>query len=377
MRLSTVLSNRILAIFLPWAFPIFTADSAGSDAGRLVNFEVKSVALAKSKVGTNPTRQAIAYLPPDYDESSRRFPVVYYLPTSFEAFRSAFNRNDATGFLNREIASGTIDKFIFVCVDVGTPLANSWAANSPVTGNWDHFIAKELVSHVDNTFRTRPSSESRGLAGEFMGAHGAIRVAMAHPDVFGSVYGLHPVGTGSGVQIMHGRPDWDALERAKSFNDVKGNGYNVIFTGIFQAFLPNPEKPPLFVDLAAHREGKQLLVDSKLTERLRQNFFLESLIPQYADNLKSLRGFKFDWTRTDQNWDHVYSNQAFTNKLNEFGIPHQAEEYNGMWVDGDWTRDSRFATDVLPFFARHLVFAELAPRSQTQEKQHAIDASRP
>jgi hypothetical protein len=358
-----------LATVLTRALPVFAEEFTGSEAGRLVNFEVKSVALASSKVGTNPTRQAMAYLPPGYDESSRRFPVLYYLPTSFEAFRTAFNRNDASGFLDREIASGTIDRFIFVCIDIGTPLAHSWAANSSVTGTWDDLIAKELVSYVDITFKTRPSRDSRGIAGEFAGAHGAIRVAMAHPDVFGSVYGLHPVGTGSGVQIMHGRPDWDALGRAKSLNDVKGNGYNVIFTGIFQAFLPNPEKPPLFVDLAAHREGKQLVVDSKLTERLRQSFFLESLIPQYADNLKTLRGFKFDWTRTDQNWDHVYSNQAFTNKLNEFGVPHQAEEYNGMWVDGDWTRDSRFATDVLPFFARHLVFDESTPRSQTPRKE--------
>jgi hypothetical protein len=358
-----------LAMSLAWCLPIFAAESAGPEAGRLVNFEVKSVALANTKVGTNPMRQAFAYLPPGHDESSRRYPVVYYLPTSFEAFRSAFNRNNACGFLDHEIASGTIDKFIFVCVDIGTPLTNSWAANSSVTGNWDDFIAKEMIAHVDVTFKTRPTSNSRGVAGEFMGAHGAIRVAMAHPGVFGSVYGMHPVGTGSGVQIMHGRPDWNVLGKAKSLDDVKGDGYGVIFTGIFQAFLPNPDKPPLFVDLAAHREGKQLVVDSMLTERLRQNFFLESLIPQYADNLKTLRGFKFDWTRTDQNWDHVYSNQAFTNKLNEFGIPHQAEEYNGMWVAGDWTRDCRFATDVLPFFSRHLDFDESAPRNPTPKKE--------
>ncbi|MHC5538114.1 alpha/beta hydrolase-fold protein [Singulisphaera rosea] len=324
--------------------------------GGLEDFEVKSAALANSKVGTNTTRRAMAYLPPGYGTSARRYPVIYYLPTSFEGFRSAFNRNDGCGFFDREISSGVIEEFLFVCVDIGTPLANSWGANSSVTGNWEDFIVKEVVTQVDSTFKSRPERNSRGIVGEFMGAHAAIRVAMAHPDVFGSVYGLHPVGTGSGVQIMHGRPDWDLLGRAKSVEEIKGNGFCVIFTGIFQAFLPNPDKSPLYVDLAARRDGKRLVVDSELTERLRRNFFLESLIPQHAEKLKTLRGFKFDWARTDQNWDHVYSNQAFTNKLNEFGVPHQAEEYNGMWVDGDWTRDSRFATDVLPFFERHLAF---------------------
>jgi len=54
-------------------------------------------------------------------------------------------------------------------------------------------------------------------------------------------------------------------------------------------------------------------------ERFRNNFYLETMIPQYTDNLRSLRGFKFDWTRNDANFDHVYANQAFTHKLNELG----------------------------------------------------------
>jgi hypothetical protein len=80
------------------------------------------------------------------------------------------------------------------------------------------------------------------------------------------------------------------------------------------------------------------------------------MIGKYADNLKTLRGFKFDWARNDGNQDHVYSNQAFTHKLNEFGIVHEAEEYNGVWGSGNWGLDGRVATEVLPFFERHLVF---------------------
>jgi hypothetical protein len=49
-------------------------------------------------------------------------------------------------------------------------------------------------------------------------------------------------------------------------------------------------------------------------ERLRNNFFLESMIPQFADNLKSLPGLKIDWSRSDMNQDHVYSNQALSHK---------------------------------------------------------------
>jgi hypothetical protein len=37
-------------------------------------------------------------------------------------------------------------------------------------------------------------------------------------------------------------------------------------------------------------------------------------------------------------------------------VPHEAEEYNGLWGDGVWGDAGRVYTEVLPFFARHLVF---------------------
>ena len=167
---------------------------------------------------------------------------------------------------------------------------------------------------------------------------------------------MHPVGTGTGVRVSAAIPKWDILANAKSMDDVKKDGGTRIFTTMFQAHLPNPDKPPLFVDLLARQEKGQLSVDAKLMERFRNNFYLETMIGKYADNLKSLRGFKFDWNRSDANFDHVYANQAFTRKLREYGITHQAEEYNGTWDDSNWGVDGRFSTEVLPFFARYLVF---------------------
>ena len=158
---------------------------------------------------------------------------------------------------------------------------------------------------------------------------------------------------------MYSRPNWDLLARAQSADDLKDDVFSTIFTSIFQAHLPNPDKPPLFIDLAVHKSDNKLVVDSNVTERLHNSFLLERLIPQYADNLKSLRGFKFDWGRSDANQDHVYSNQAFTHKLNEFGVAHEAEEYNGSWGEKNWGEDGRIASEVLPFFRRHLVFAQI------------------
>ncbi len=102
---------------------------------------------------------------------------------------------------------------------------------------------------------------------------------MRHPDVFGSVYALHPVGTGSGLKVMDSLPNWDLMTNAKSLEDVRKDGYSDIFTTIFQAHLPDPDKPPLYIDMPAHKVGDQLIIDTRLTQRLRDNFFLESMIP--------------------------------------------------------------------------------------------------
>jgi pimeloyl-ACP methyl ester carboxylesterase len=190
-----------------------------------------------------------------------------------------------------------------------------------------------------------------------MGGYGAIRLAMRHPEVFGSVYALHPVATsGPGIQTMYSRPNWDVLGAATSIDDVKKDVFSSVFLSIFEAFLPDPDKPPLYTDLPARKSGNELVIDAQLTARLREGFLLGSMVPAYADNLRSLRGLKFDWGRSDGNQDHVYGNQSFTHLLNEFGIPHEAEEYNGGWGDKNWGESGRVSTDVLPFFQRSLVF---------------------
>ena len=356
-RFATILCIRLSAALSLFLSAVPVSAQAGLGSSQLVERVIHSKNFAGNKIGVDADRKLVVYLPAGYDRSKKRYPVLYYFPSPLDHYRALFDKSGAQTLFDRAIARGTIREFILVSVDMTTPLGASWFVDSPVTGNWDAFAVQELVPYVDASFRTIPTRDARGLVGHHMGAYGAIRVGMKHADVFGSVYGMNPVGSGSGVQVMYSRPNWDLLEHATSLDEVKKDGFSPIFTSIFQAHLPNPAKPPLFADLPAHREGGTLVIDSKLTAKLRDSFFLESLIPQYADNLKSLRGFKFDWSRNDGIRDHVFSAHALTHKLNEFGIPHEAEEYNGLWdSDTYWSAEGRVMSDVLPFFQQHLKF---------------------
>ena len=330
---------------------------AESPRGQVLDRQITSRNFAENKIGVSAVRRMAIYLPPGYDASSGRYPVIYFLPNPFEdSYRYDFDHLDAQGVFDRAIADDVIGRFILVAVDMNTPLGSSWYANSPTTGNWEDFVIQELVPYIDANFKTIPNRDSRGIAGVFIGGYGAIRLGMRYPEIFGSVYAMHPVGTGTGVGVSMTIPKWDILTNATSLDDVKKDVGTHIFTTMFQAHLPDPDKPPLFIDLLAHQESGRLIIDAKLMERFRNNFYLETMISKYADNLKSLRGFKFDWNRNDANFDHVYANQAFTRKLNEFGIVHEAEEFNGAWAEPYWGAGGRISTEVLPFFARRLVF---------------------
>jgi len=76
---------------------------------------------------------------------------------------------------------------IVVMPNGNNALGGSFYTNSATTGNWDDFIANELVAYIDKKYRTLPRPESRGLAGHSMGGYGTFAVGMRHAgDVYGA-----------------------------------------------------------------------------------------------------------------------------------------------------------------------------------------------
>jgi enterochelin esterase-like enzyme len=157
--LSTLLFTSVNAL------PAF-AEAAKS---QLVSRELQSANFAQNKIGVSPVRKMVVYLPAGYDDSSKRYPVIYFLPTPSQSYRADFDQRGAQGIFDRAIAAGVIGKFILVSVDMTTPLGSSWYVNSPVTGNWEDFMVEELVPYIDANFKTLPTRDSRGIAGVLMG----------------------------------------------------------------------------------------------------------------------------------------------------------------------------------------------------------------
>ena len=88
-----------------------------------------------------------------------------------------------------------------------------------------------------------------------------------------------------------------------------------------------PNRPPFYCDYLVEPVDGEPRLDVANLQLLKSRFMLEKVVVDHLDQVRALRGIKFDWGRYDPNQDHVYANQAFTRKLDELGIEHEAEEY--------------------------------------------------
>jgi S-formylglutathione hydrolase FrmB len=121
-------------------------------------------------------------LPPSYGGSGdRRYPVVYALHGLFEG-SGFWERRGLAPILARLRESGAVPDFLVVAVDGG----NSFFVNAP-GGRYEDLVKKDLVAHVESTFRVVAGRKGRALLGVSMGGYAALRVAFEEPGLAAAV----------------------------------------------------------------------------------------------------------------------------------------------------------------------------------------------
>lgn len=123
------------------------------------------------------------YLPPGYDSvenKQTRYPVVYYL----HGGRPGSERKSIklVSVINEHISAKRVAPMIYVFVN-GGPVSHYNMPGQPHAQGADVFI-KELVPHVDATYRTVASREGRGLEGFSQGGRGTARLMFRYPELF-------------------------------------------------------------------------------------------------------------------------------------------------------------------------------------------------
>jgi S-formylglutathione hydrolase FrmB len=163
------LTHFTLLFFLHLAYFSYAADQS-------------VVTIAGSTMGKK--LKATVVLPDSYARTKKHFPVIYLLHGY---------SGDHTTFPRAAPLADLADRYqvMFVCPSA----ENSWYIDSPEkTGSrFETYIASDVVTFIDKTYRTWPRTEGRALVGSSMGGHGAITLLERHPDKFsgaGAIAGI-------------------------------------------------------------------------------------------------------------------------------------------------------------------------------------------
>jgi len=159
--------------------------------GRFLDLTVDSVALRDNRLGDPASRPLVVYLPPGYDEGSRRYPSLYVLQgltgqvdmwRNRAAFRPTYPER-----VDELFASSGTPPCLVVFVDAWTSIGGSQFLDSPATGRYHTYLCDEVVPLVDSRFRTLAEAAHRGLTGHSSGGFGAMVTPMLRPDLWGGL----------------------------------------------------------------------------------------------------------------------------------------------------------------------------------------------
>jgi enterochelin esterase-like enzyme len=164
----------------------------GAKLAAVQKIKVHSVAIEGNLEGESADRDVFVVLPPGYaSHPNRRYPVVYALHGYSIGAQQWMGEIHTPQTIEGAFAKGARE-MIVVLPDSKTVHNGSMYSSSRTTGDFETFIARDLVGYIDSHYRTLATRESRGLVGHSMGGYGASRIGMRHADVFGALYMMSP-----------------------------------------------------------------------------------------------------------------------------------------------------------------------------------------
>ena len=314
-------------------------------SSQIILEEITSDVLRNNPLGDPHIRHVPVYLPPGYEQSDRRYPVVYLL-TGFTG-RGTFMLNDSAfdetirERLDRLIDTGEIQPLIVVLPDGFTRYGGSQYLNSSATGRYEDHLIDELLPYIDHKYRTR--RDCRAIAGKSSGGYGALVQAIRHPYAFSAV-ACH---SGDMAFDYCYKPDFVKFLNAAARQDIASYERLAAFLNTFSPKM-HP-KPAGFFDLihipamsACYSPNPTSPCDFDLpfkfyTGELRSDIWqrwldhdpitmLES--EQYAEALRQMKLVYLDCGDRDEYALHLGA-RLFCERLTALDVPHIHEEFLG------------------------------------------------
>jgi enterochelin esterase-like enzyme len=303
--------------------------------GSWEKIKVHGKSLEGNLEGDSPDRDVFVYLPLNYAASpNRRFPVVYFLHGYAAHAETYWKSLSVPAAADAAIADGSAHEMILVLPDAFTVYDGSMFSNSPTTGDWETFIAGDLIAYIDSHYRTIADRGARGLAGHSMGGYGTVRIGMKHPEVFSALYAM------SSCCLMN---EAQRLLPGAQANQPPSAALKNALSAQAAAWAPDTLNPPQYFDLPTKDGEVQPLIAAKWTTNSPL-----LMVDQFVPGLKKFRAIAIDVGTKDP---FLTTNTQLDQALRRLGVTHSFESYDG---DHGNRITARFAAKVLPFFSANL-----------------------
>ncbi len=212
-------------------------------------------------------------LPFVYEDSNKRYPVLYLLHGLFGRYDDWTTRTNLAEYAAR-----------YEVIIVTPEGHDNWYTDSASVPNdkYESYFVRELISDVDKRFRTIKDRRARGVAGLSMGGYGAIKYGLKYPEQFafaGSISGaLDPAlrtddKPGFAWDIL--RPSINAVFGSRSSQTRTANDVHQIARSFSASQISS--LPYLYLDcgledgfLATNREFADILLAKKIPHQYRQ-----------------------------------------------------------------------------------------------------------
>src|SRR5450631_4349336 len=320
------------------------------------HIKIHGTSLEGNLEGDAVDRDALVFLPPSYQKDVKsRYPVVYALHGYSIGAEQWSHEIHVPQTIEGAFANGS-HEVIVVLPDSKAVYNGSMYSSSATTGDFENYVAHDVVAYMDAHYRTIPSRQSRGLVGHSMGGYGASRIGMKHPEVFGALYIMSPCCMSSMAGGGPGTPEEikerairseEKVAAAKSPADLAAQspGFASAQYATAAAWAPNPKNPPLYFDLPT----KDGLLQPEIAAKYTANSPL-AFVDQYIGNLKQYRAIAMDVG--DQDGLRIDAGNLHT-IFDNYAIANTFEIYSGTHVSAV---ADRFQNHVLPFFSKNLCF---------------------
>ena len=306
---------------------------------RTDKIKVHGAALEGNLEGNSADRDVYVFLPPSYDASAnKRYPVVYFLhgySVGADAYDGLAKFQEA---VDQAAAAG--NEMIVVMPDVLTKFKGAMFGASVTTGDFERYVAQDLIGYVDGHYRTIANAQSRGLSGHSMGGYGTLKIAMKYPGIFSSIYAMAPCCLAPSNMTAEQIQQFTAMTPEQI---ATAQGFGLATPATLSAWAPDPKNPPYYVSTGV----KDGVVDPLLLARLHANSPLV-LLPQYIPAMTALEAIRVevgdkDFLLRDDTWMHE--------EFDRFGVAHEWQVFEG---DHGNRVNARIRSDLLPFFGAHL-----------------------